>query len=267
VSWNLIRKTISDHWRGTSVYAIAIAAYMLMLAAIFPTIKNITNIKLTLMKYPKGLLKFFGVQSFDISSFNNYVTLQFLSLIWVIIMAAFVIAFARNLIAGELHEGTLELLLAQPIERWKVLTSEVAVILGGIIGLVVVTVASTVVFGAAFGMKVSYAGFAAFIPLGAALGASIAAYSILLSAVMRDPRRVAMAAAGLTLSFYLIHFAGTYSKVLDKVDWFSIFHYYNPLKVLDSGSVPVRSILILLAFTAACFAAALWLFQRRDITA
>jgi beta-exotoxin I transport system permease protein len=266
VSWNLLRKTVLDRWRGTAVYAVAISAYVLLLAGVFPTFSRISGIQKIFDKYPKGLAQFFGVQRFDISSFNNYLTLEFLALIWVVIMAAFIIAFARNMVAGELSEGTLELLLAQPIERWKVLTSEGLVLLGGIVFLSATTIVSIFAFGAAFGVKLSYSGYAAFLPLAIALFAAISGYSIFFSAAMRDPRKVAMGAAGLTLVFYLVHFAGTYSKVFDKIDWFGIFHYYNPQQVLDSGNVPVKDILILLAFAVVGFAASLWVFQRRDIT-
>jgi ABC-type transport system involved in multi-copper enzyme maturation permease subunit len=87
----------------------------------------------------------------------------------------------------------------------------------------------------------------------------------LLSALLDDPRRAVMASAGLTLLFYLIHFGGTYSRVIDKIDWFGVFHYYNPLRVLDAGTVPVKSVLALLAFAAVGFGVSLWVFQRKDI--
>lgn len=266
MSWNLIRKTVSDRWRSTAIYAGAISAYLLMTAAIFPTFQKISGIQDVINKYPKDLLKFFGVQNFDITSFNSYLVVEFLGVIWVVIAAAYIIAFARNMVSGELHDGTLELLLAQPIERWKVLTSEGLVLLGGIIGLVAVTVVSIFAWGAAFGLKITYSGYANFIPIGVALFAAIAGYSIFFSAVFSDPRHSAMAAAGLTLVFYLVHFGGAYSKFFEKVDWFGIFHYYDPLKVLNSGTVPVKSVLLLLAFAVVGFAAALWVFQRRDIT-
>ena len=74
-----------------------------------------------------------------------------------------------------------------------------------------------------------------------------------------------LAAAGVTLFFYVLHFVSQYSSVVEKVDWFGIFHWYNPLGVLESGNVPVKSILILLAFAVVGFAAALLVFQRKDI--
>lgn len=266
MNWNLIRKMVSDRWRGTLVYGAGIVAYVLMLTSMFPSITKIGAAKKAYMEdLPEGFLKFFNVKDFNITSFDNYMTLQFLGLIWIIVMAAFVIALARGMVAGEIQDGTLELLLAQPIARWNILLSEGAVLLGGIVFLVLLTVLATFAFGAAFGIELSYGGYAAFIPLGIALAAAIAGYSVLLSAVMREPRRVALAAAGVTLAFYIVHFVGIYSKSLAKVDYFTIFRYYDPQTLLKTGGVPVRDILVLLGFAAVTFAAAVFFFQRRDI--
>lgn len=213
----------------------------------------------------EGVARFFGVQSFDIKSFNNYIVLQFLSLIWVILIAAFVISFARNMISGELEDGTLELLLSQPIERHQLLTSESAALLGGIVSLVVTTILSIIVFGAIFQVGVTYGGYLSFMALAIALFVAIAGYSVFFSALFKESRRAAMAAAGLTLAFYLLHYAGSFWSIADKIDWFGIFHYYTPLEVINGSGFPFKSVLILLVFGAVGFAAAQWAFRRKDI--
>lgn len=266
MSRTVFNKIVSERWRGTLVYALGILGYLLMIVAVYPTFKKTMTAKSQLLKdYPKAVLQFFGVKSINAASFNNYITIELLGLIWIVIMAAFVIAWTRAMISGEIHDGTMELLLSQPVARWQVLTSEGTGLLVGIVSLAVVTAVGSMALGAAFGAKVSYSGFAVFLPLGIALGLAMAGYSLLLSALVNDPRRAVMASAGLTLLFYLIHFGGTYSKVIDKIDWFGIFHYYNPLATLDSGTVPVRSILLLLAFAVVGFGLSLWVFQRKDI--
>lgn len=267
MSWNLIKKTISDRWKGTAVFAAGLAAYVLFLCALFPTFSKALAIKKFLAKsYPQSLLKFFGVKTFDIASFNNYIVLELLTIIWVVIVGAFVIGFARYMIAGEMDEGTLELLLSQPIARWKVITSEGATLLAGIVGLVLTTVLSVFVFGVAFGFDVSQSGFLAFIPLGCAMFIAIAGYAIFFSAIIGEGRRAMMASAILVFGFYLLHFAAGYSRVVEKIDYIGIFHYYDPLGVLDSGRVPVRDVLVLLAFGVAFFVAAVWVFRRKDVT-
>lgn len=263
---HVLRKNLSDRWAGTLVYALGIIGYVLMLTAVYPTFKKTLTTKSALLKnYPKGILQFFGVKSINAASFSNYITVELVGFIWIIIMAAFVIAWTRAMISGEIRDGTMELLLAQPVERWEVLVSEGTGLLGGILAVTLATVLGIVAFGSAFGGKVAYAGFAAFVPLGVCIALAIAGYSLLFSALLDDPRRAAMASAGLTLFFYVLHFVSQYSKVVAKIDWFGIFHYYNPLAVLDSGGVPVKSILLLLAFAVVGFGLAGWVFQHKDI--
>ncbi|HEY5527405.1 MAG TPA: ABC transporter permease subunit [Candidatus Anoxymicrobiaceae bacterium] len=265
---NVFNKTVFERWRATVIYAVGILGYMLMVTAVYPTYKKMLTEKADLLKnYPKGLLQLFGVKNINASSFTNYITLELLGFIWVIIMVAFVVAFARNMISGELKDGTLELLMSQPVPRWKILTSEGMAMLAGIVGLVVTTVLGVIVFGSAFASSggVNYAGLAAFIPVGICLATAIAGYSVLFTVLIKDPRRVIMASVGLTLYFYLIHFAAGYSKIVDKIDWFGIFHYYDPFTVIERGTVPAKSVLVLLAFTAVGFGAAIWAFQHKDI--
>lgn len=267
MNWNLVRKTISDRWRGTAIYAGALAAYVLLITAMFPSFQNMTGVKEMMENYPESMSRFFGIESIDITSFNNFMTVELLGLMFVIIVGAFVFSFARGMVAGELSDGTLELLLAQPIQRWKMLTSKGAVLLAGIVGIVLTTVLSVFAFGAAFGIDVSYSGYLAYLPVATALLISIAGYSILFSTALHKPRWVVMASVGVTLGFYMMQFVATSSQSLEKLGYFTIFHYYNPLKVLESGSVPVGDVLLLLAFGAACFGASLWFFQRKDIAA
>ncbi|MHB8896070.1 MAG: ABC transporter permease [Candidatus Geothermincolia bacterium] len=265
---NVFNKTVFERWRATLVYVVGLLAYMLMLTAVYPTFRKMLATKSELLKnYPKGLLEFFGVKSIDAASFSNYITLELLGFIWVVIMAAFVIAFARQMISGEIHDGTIELLMAQPVARWKVIVSEGLALLVGIVVIVVTTVVGMIAFGSAFASSagINYAGYAAFLPVGVCLAAAIAGYSVLFSVLLDDPRRAVMASVGLTLYFYLIHFAASYSKIIAKIDWFGIFHYYSPMSVIDSGRVPVKSVLLLLAFAAVGFGAAIWVFQRKDI--
>ena len=263
----VLRKNLSDRWAGTLVYVLGIFGYLLMISAVYPSFKKALAAKSELLKnYPKGLLQLFGVKSLNAASFSNYITVELVGFIWVIIMAAFVIAWTRAMISGEIRDGTMELLLAQPVERWEVLVSEGTGLLGGIIAVTLATVLGIIVWGSAFGGKMAYAGYAAFIPLGVCLALAIAVYSLLFSALLDDPRRAVMASAGLTLFFYVLHFVSQYSKVVAKIDWFGIFHYYNPLAVLDGGGgVPVKSILLLLAFAVVGFGLAGWVFQRKDI--
>ena len=260
---SLAAKTLRERWRMAAIFVGVIVSYTLLVVAIYP---SIGKVKTDYAKnIPKAFAKFFGVSSFNLTTFNNYVTLQFLSLMWVILVAAFVIAMARRMVAGELKEGTLEFLLSQPVQRWKLLSVQAALLLATIVGFVLVTVGSIVAFAAAFNVGSTYGGYVVFILPACALFIAIAGYSILFSAMFRDPGRAAMAAAGLTLVFYLMNFAASYWKSIEFMGWFSIFKYYQPLDFIQKASLPVRDVLVPCALGLVSFAAALWVFQRRDV--
>jgi ABC-2 type transport system permease protein len=264
VNLNFAKKVFGDRWRSTTVYCVAMSLYVLMLAALYPTVSKMSQLKTQAM--PKNMLKFFGLQSFDLSTFTNYVVLQLLSFVWIVVMVAFVVAWSRAALAGEMDEGTMEFLLSQPIGRAPVLVTQSLMMLAGMMVLVVVTMLSVIVFGAIFfAHKMTYAGFAVFIPIGIAMFAAVAGYSMFFSAWLSD-RKAIMASAGLTLAFYLLHFGGTYSKPISKIDIIGIFHYYNPVVVVTKAHFPVWDFLILLLFAAVFFVAAYLVFRRKDVT-
>ena len=74
-----------------------------------------------------------------------------------------------------------------------------------------------------------------------------------------------MAAVGLTIALYLLNFIGESVKSVRWVRYASIFHYYNPANVLDSGSVPWIDVAVLAGVGIASIAVAAWIFQHRDI--
>ncbi len=261
---NLAKKSIKDKWKTTLFYITGVCSYILMLTAIYPSFKNMKGIEELGKSYPKEILKLFGASEINIADFSNYVTIEFLSLIAVIIVGAYVFSFARSIISGELKDGTLELLLSQPVERWKVISTQVIIMLAGIISIIVSIVVSVFIFGTAFKLSVSYSGFAAYIPVAFSFFFCIGGYTLLLTAIF--PKRGTIAAIGLTLVLYMINFAANVAEPIQGLRFLSIFNYYDPAHVLKTGTPPAADIAVLLAVGVLCYTAATIKFERMNIT-
>ncbi len=259
----LAQKTFDDRWRITGVFGIGLVAYVFLITAIFPSIKKMPNIEQFTKSYPRELLKFFGSAKFDFTNFSSYITLEFLGLMMIIIVGAYVFVFARSVTAGEIKDGTLELLVTQPIQRWQIVITKSAVMLGGIVALLVSVILGVFAFGSAFKVGVAFGGFASYLPVAVALFLAIAGYSVLLSVVV--PKGGIMASVGITIAFYLLNFIGESVGAVSWVRYLSIFHYYRPADVLGSGSVPWIDVLILAAIGVITLAGAAYLFQHRDL--
>lgn len=260
---NLAKKIIKDKWKSTLYYITGVSSYMLMLAAIFPSIKNMKGIEELIESYPKEILKLFGASEINITDFSNYVTMEFLGLISVVIIGAYVFSFARGMISGELKDGTLELLLSQPVERWKVISTQVIIMIAGITSIIVSIVVSAFVFGTAFKLSVSYRGFAAYIPVAFSLFFCVGGYTLLFTAIF--PKRGTMTAIGVTLVLYMLNFAASVSEPVHKLRFLSIFNYYDPAGALKTGTPPAVDIIVLITLGTLCYIGATIKFDRMNV--
>lgn len=266
MNWNLMAKVIRDKWKGLIAYSAGIFIYGLFMTVLYPTFTGIKGIADYTEAMPEVVLRIFGsTGTIDFMNFNNYLSLEFLSLMVIVIAAPFVIGFANLMICGELHEGTLELLMSQPIKRWEMLSSKLAVLVGGIAVLALSTSLSIIIPAPIAGVKIHYAGFIYLIPLMMAVLIAVGGYSLFFSSLLKYPRRVIMAASGLTFAFYLLNFIALSIKSVNWLKYLSVFHYYNVEQTLNSGTLPVTNILVLLGIGAAFTIPAFMLFQKKDI--
>ena len=74
-----------------------------------------------------------------------------------------------------------------------------------------------------------------------------------------------MLATGLTVAFFFMDFVAELWEPLQFLGPWTVFHYYNPTAIVQQGTVPWNHALVLIGVAAAGYAAAIAVFQRRDI--
>ena len=179
-----------------------------------------------------------------------------------------VVGFAAAAVAGERQRGTLEVLLARPLERrvlhrtllaatllFAALTE--AAVLGGI-------VAGALLFGVAGDLR------AVDIALcwlnGVALFGALGAISLAASVSFDRVGPALGIALAVTLVGYTVEFVGTLWPDAAWLRPYSLFRYFQPTKIL-AGAFEPGDLLVLGAILGAAVAWAAWLFPRRDLAA
>jgi ABC-2 type transport system permease protein len=202
----------------------------------------------------------------DLFSPTGYLNSQiyYITLPILIIIASIVLA--GSLLGKEESSRTLEVLLARPVGRTKLLASK------ALAGLIVITVlgavsALTVVISAHFGkLHISTANLLLATAGATYFSASFGAVTYACYAASLITRRVALLAAVL-LSFgsYIIASLGNLFDWLEPVAKALPYHYYDPGKLL-TGELPIGFLVYTLAIYAITAAAATLGFRRRDIS-
>jgi ABC-2 type transport system permease protein len=213
---------------------------------------------------------------------------------------------AAGAIAGEIDRGTMELLLAQPLPRYRVILAHLCVD-----GLTIPLLCLSLWTGTSFGnwlvgpitvdpadlkelpvplqaepspemLRISPAAFGPSLLNVGALIFAVAGYTMWLSAGGRFRGRVMGAAVLLTLLQFLINVVG---QLWETVAWlrpFTVFYYYQPQQILlahrwsvDLGTVwnggqpllAVNVLAVLFTVGTVGYGMALWTFCRRDLPA
>ncbi len=262
---NLLGRSLMDRKLTLGIYCLGVAAYSLMIIAIWPSMQgNLDTLEQLWQNYPEGLKAALGA-NVTISSFDGFLTLEYFSLMWVIIAAPFAISVATAAFAGEIEKGTMELLLSQPIPRSAISFSRMVYLNIGLLLIIIATMLPVIIGAPLVNAKLNTGGVLALGLQGFLLLLSIGAIGFLFSALSSDRGRAIFMVVGILIASYALDILAQFSDAVDKLHFLSLFDYYDPYRYLHSSDIAWGDLAILAGVTVVAFMAATVIFQRRDI--
>ncbi len=272
MSFALFRTTLKlSQWTIVS-WAVLLVLYGLVILLLYPTFKESAGslMEQYMRSLPEGILaamgltedvlgQVFGAQGYSLGGWlgTEYMTW------WPVIAGIYAFIYGSGIIAKEMERGTMELLLSHPIPRYVVLTSKFVGFLAIAGVLVIATVAGIGLGALVIGESIDLWRVSLLAVQGGMAIASIAAYSLLVSCLLPDPRKAMIIAGAITAALYVLNLMG---PILDSFSWIqklSLFYYFRPMDILVRGKSDLSTTPVFLSVTALCFAAALLVFQRR----
>ena len=231
-------------------------------AAFWPTM-NTPELAAFLDAYPEGFMEAIGFT--DITSPAGYLGATTFGLLGPVLMIIYAASLGGRAIAGEEQDGRLEVLLAHPVERWRIVVERAAAM------LVALAVAGLALWAA---MLVA-SGPAQFTEIGADRLAAASLQLVLLALLFGSMalcigaatgrRAIALGVVGaLAVAAYL---ANNLAPMVDAIAWaqgVSPFYFYSEGKPLVNGW-QLADGLILLAVSLAFIGLAVVLFRHRDV--
>ncbi len=244
-------------------YGLGAAAYVLILVAFYPTIRdNSAQLDELMSVYPEAMKKAFGVE--DIGTLAGFLGAEVLNVIWPLIVGVFAIMAGSAVVAQEIDSGTVDFWLSAPERRSRLLLGKIVALAVVSLTIVLATIAA-IWFGATLvGESFTARGYLTAGVTMLALMWVMLAYSALFSSFMSDRGRAAALAAAVTIGGYLAWIVAEMSTTWSWLRYLSIFAAYKPQPALAHGTFQTSGVAILLAISVACVVGALALFARRD---
>ena len=265
MSMLVAERALQDRRRGFVGWSLGIAAYVALIASVYPSVQN-SGVQRALHDYPKELKAFFGgSRAFDLSTGAGYLNVELFSLVIPALLAIVAIGFAASTLAGEEEAGQMDLLLAYPVTRSRVVLEKIATLGGMLLALAMVVTVSIVAIGARADLGVS-AGRVATASFGAALAALFVGLATMFTGAATGRRAVAIGVgtALFAVSYLLVGLAGL-------VSWIEPLRVLSPL-YHATGTQPIRNGIpfgnyaVLVALCSATAVAVVVVFDRHDLT-
>ncbi len=263
---NVLAKTIRDlrwptFWTGLGLGVLG--GYFMW---IYPTFTKTMDLQGMLDKFPPALKALIGGSIVDLSTPTGFLNMELFPLMLPLVLGGFAMAIASGATAGEESRGTIDVLLSEPVERWRVLTEKCVALVLATVAVAVALFIGLWLGGALVGSAIALDRVAAGLTMGTLLALAFGGIALALAAWSGN-RAMAIGVTGAVLvATYFVNALAPLVDMLDRIQGISPFFY-------DLGNDPLRNGIdlgdsaILLAIAIVGFAVALVTFERRDLTA
>ena len=263
----LAARLVRDRRRPLLWWSLGIVGLVLSTVALFPTVQGQESFDQLAEQLPEAMRSAFGIDdAIPLTSPSGYLHGRLFASLVPLVLLVFGIGVGARAIAGSEQEGTLELLLANPVTRSAVVTQRfvaVVAMLGGLTAVFSVSLwALALPFGALEGVPATgLAGASAGL-----FGIALLHASVSFAVGAATGRRTWALATATTVAVagYLVQGLLGVSDAVRSLRFFSPWHWYLGRNMLAEGVAP-DAVAVPLVLAALLFALALGAFRRRDL--
>ncbi len=252
-----------QHALMLGLMGLGLAIFMFILTRVAPE-PGEKSFQALIAMIPKPLLAMLGGE-IAMTSARGIIAFGYIHPFFLAILTAWVLRTTSGALAGEIGHGTMELIASRPVSRAGQVIATWALAVAG-----VVLLAGAAWLGTAVGLQVRTLGVSAaelaIVPaVGALMFGAWTSVSLLLSASQRDSGPAIAWTSGLMVVAFVVVFLAQVWPPADVIRPLSLFAYYQPQDIVQRGASATAA-MVLAAVTAAGLAAAIAVFQRRDLS-
>jgi len=262
---NVFLKTLLDARQALSWWSLGLIGMSTLMIAVYPTVRDNPDLNEMVRDYPEALKAFIAFGGdLDYVSGAGYLGSELFAFMVPLLLLVAAIGAGARAVAGEEEHGTLDLLLANPLSRRRLVLDKLAAVAAEVVLLSIVLVAALAVGVAVVGMNVSAAHLAAATASAALLAVAFGAIALFVGAFSGHRGMAIGVAAGGAIAAYLVNSLAALVTFLEPARAVSPFYHYAASDPLRQG-LALDHVAFLVLVTVVAAALAVLAFERRDL--
>ena len=263
MSFKVLRQTLLDKWKSIGLVTSLFFVFMAYYTALYPSTASMTTASINEMLENPAIKVLLGNVHWD-NSFESYLSVKGLIFMG-LISGGFAGWLAAGFLSGEVDHKTIDLLLAQPIVRTRLVLTRYAALIVTVIIMMAAMLAGTAIAVKALDIATSLQWIAYTLVYMGVLTLAFGAIALFISALMSDGRRAALTSLGVLVLMYFMETVGSVVDLLGPIRYLSLFHYARYNEILITRTLSLADLGVMLAVAIVFVALAVYVFQRRDI--
>jgi ABC-2 type transport system permease protein len=262
---DLMRYESRNRLRGTFVLAVLLGLFALLMIALFPSVaESGADFEAYIESLPPSVREGFGVSGADITTMEGFLSTEFYQFVWLLLLGLYVTYTAGGIVASDIENGRMDLLLAAPISRAQVLLEKFLSLLTTVVVLNLLM--PLFVYGGAILIEESIdaTGLVAVHLLSIPYLLVCGAFGTLLSVTIHRADVARRGGIGALFVLFVLE-AVTTGTDFEWLGLLSPTHYYDPTEILVEESYDLVGAAILIVATVVLLAASRVIFERVDV--
>ncbi|MGE0056954.1 MAG: ABC transporter permease subunit [Dehalococcoidia bacterium] len=250
-------KTLRDLRWQVAGYGLGLALLAAIVIFIYPSYSS----QLDDFEIPEALKGFMGEEGYTTP--KGFISAEFFSFAPAV-LCIFAIMAGTAALGGEEANGTLELLLAQPVSRRRLVLEKMFGLVACTFAIIIVTAVGWLLSVPFVDIDISYGALLLATAGIAPLALAFEAIALWATAALPDRKLATGIVTLVAIVSYLAAYLASVVDVLAPLRWASLFHYHDGTNALSHGLHPGGTVVLLLVTAVFAFLTLL-AFERREI--
>jgi len=259
---SVFAKAVRDERRGLIGWSVGMLVFGVYLLALFPTIRSNPDLKKLIESYPEAMRRMLAIR--DFTTGPGYLQGEVFSFLAPLLLMMVGVLYGSDATSGEEDRRTLDLLLANPVARWRVVVDKFAALVVGLAVVAGVLFATLAFGGALVGLHVAIGRLAAVVLASWLFALDFGTLALAIGAATGRRGLARGVSAAVAVASYLVSGLADLVRSLRPLRPLSLFYHSLGTEPLFNGFSPWHTA-VLVAVPAALVAAACWSFERRDL--
>jgi beta-exotoxin I transport system permease protein len=258
-----LTRELRDRTRALVFWCVGGAAYVALIASIFPSIQDSPQLDQLVQDYPEALKSLFGIGGVNLTTGAGYIDTELFNIILPLLVIVLAIGSGSRTLAGEEEAGRLELPFSYPVRRRDGVLAKGLGVAGEVAALCAAIFLALAVLDPVLGLDLSLGRLVGAV-LGLAMLGLLHGWLALAVGAARPGRGLAIALPAAAAAVgYLVGGLHELAGWLDPFRFVSSFWWIGQSPL--TNGVELARLLVVLAASVVALVAASLLIERRDL--